>query len=87
MAPSRVSPPPASADLSHGLSKEQLEEWDRNGYLLIPDALSQTEVKELLDESNKMLHDFPLEEHPMTRFSTGENSDHVGDDYFLTSGD
>ncbi|KAI7519561.1 hypothetical protein KC331_g20637, partial [Hortaea werneckii] len=69
MAPSRVSPPPASADLSHGLSKEQLEEWDRNGYLLIPDALSQTEVKELLDESNKMLHDFPLEEHPMTRFS------------------
>ncbi|KAI6905054.1 phytanoyl-CoA dioxygenase [Hortaea werneckii] len=87
MAPSRVSPPPASADLSNGLSKEQLEEWDRNGYLLIPDALSQTEVKELLDESNKMLHDFPLEEHPMTRFSTGENSDHVGDDYFLTSGD
>lgn len=34
-----------------------------------------------------MLNEFPLEEHPMTRFSTGEKSDHVGDDYFLTSGD
>ena len=87
MAPSRVSPPPASADLSQGLSKQQLEDWDKNGYLLIPDALSPGEVKELLDESSKMLNEFPLEEHPMTRFSTGEKSDHVGDDYFLTSGD
>jgi hypothetical protein len=23
----------------------------------------------------------------MTKFSTGESSEHVGDDYFLTSGD
>ncbi|KAK5120635.1 hypothetical protein LTR85_005993 [Meristemomyces frigidus] len=86
MAPSRVSPPPAS-DLSHGLTEQQLEEWDKNGYLLIPDALSQAEVKELLSESYQMLNDFSLDEHPMTRFSTGEKSDHVGDDYFLTSGD
>ena len=34
-----------------------------------------------------MLNDFSLDDHPMTRFSTGEKSDHVGDDYFLTSGD
>ena len=34
-----------------------------------------------------MLNEFPLNEHPMTRFSTGEKSDHVGDDYFMTSGD
>lgn len=34
-----------------------------------------------------MLNDFPLEEHPMTRFSTGEKSQHVGDEYFLESGD
>ena len=25
--------------------------------------------------------------HPMTKFSTGESSAHIGDDYFLTSGD
>lgn len=86
MAPSRISPPPAS-DLTKGLTKEQLEFLDTNGYLLIPDALSQAQVAELLGESNKMLNDFPLEDHPMTRFSTGEKSDHVGDQYFLESGD
>jgi len=88
MAPSRVSPPPSTpADLTQGLTKAQLEIWDTKGYLLIPDALSQPEVNTLLSTSHQMLADFPLEEHPMTRFSTGEQSDHVGDDYFLTSGD
>lgn len=86
MAPSRISPPP-STDLTKGLTQEQLEFWDTNGYLLIPDALSQAQVAELLGESNKMLNDFPLEDHPMTKFSTGEKSDHVGDQYFLESGD
>lgn len=86
MAPSRVSPSPCS-DLAQGLSKDQLEAWYRNGYLLLPDALSQAQVQSLLSESYKMLDEFPLESHPMTRFSTGESSDHVGDDYFLTSGD
>ena len=85
MAPSRISPPPT--DLSEGLSPAQLEAWEKNGYLLIPDALSQAEVKELLSESSRMLNEFSLDDHPMTKFSTGEKSDHVGDDYFLTSGD
>lgn len=34
-----------------------------------------------------MLSSFSLSDHPMTKFSTGESSSHVGDDYFLTSGD
>ena len=87
MAPSRVSPPPPASDLSSGLTKEQLEFWDTNGYLLIPDALSQDVTKELYDESNRLLNDFSLDDHPMTKFSTGEKSDHVGDSYFLESGD
>jgi hypothetical protein len=85
MAPSRLSPPPT--DVGSGLTQEQLDTWHKNGYLLIPDALSQTEVVGLLSESYKMLKDFSLDDHPMTKFSTGEKSDHVGDDYFLTSGD
>ena len=85
MAPSRTSPPPTS--LEQGLTQEQLETWDKNGYLLLPEALPPSEVADLLSESNKMLANFSLDDHPMTRFSTGENSDHVGDDYFLTSGD
>jgi phytanoyl-CoA hydroxylase len=87
MVPSRVSPPPPASDLSSGLTKEQLEFWDTNGYLLIPDALSQDVTKELYDESSRLLNDFSLDDHPMTKFSTGEKSDHVGDSYFLESGD
>ncbi|EME46087.1 hypothetical protein DOTSEDRAFT_70170 [Dothistroma septosporum NZE10] len=85
MAPSRISEDPSS--FSHGLSAAQLQTWDENGYLLIPDALSQIQVQDLLSESQRMLSEFSLADHPMTRFSTGETSSHVGDDYFLKSGD
>lgn len=87
MAPSRTSSDPAGGPAASGLTHEQLEQWDKNGYLLIPDALSDTQVAEMMGESNRMLNDFSLDEHPMTRFSTGEKSDHVGDSYFLDSGD
>ncbi|EKG14496.1 Nitrilase/cyanide hydratase and apolipoprotein N-acyltransferase [Macrophomina phaseolina MS6] len=72
-----------------GLSPEQVQFFDDNGYLLIPDALSPDTVAELLAESHRMLRDFPIESHPMTKFSTGQGSEreHVGDDYFLESGD
>lgn len=41
-----------------------------------------------MSETKKLLDDFSLDDHPMTRFSTGqEGAEHVGDDYFLTSGD
>jgi len=74
-----------------GLTPEQLNLWNENGYLLIPDALSQDTVKELLAETHSMLDEFAssgMKDHPMTRFSTGqEGKEHVGDDYFLTSGD
>lgn len=85
MAPSRVSPSPDST--SAGLTADQKQFWHENGYLLIPDALTPKQVSTLLSESQRMLSDFDLSTHPMTRFSTGEKSSHVGDDYFLTSGD
>ncbi|KAK0946642.1 hypothetical protein LTR29_001811 [Friedmanniomyces endolithicus] len=81
MAPSRIEMHPSY------LTEEQLETWETTGYLLVPNALSKDEVAELLSESYKLLNDFSLDDHPMTRFSTGEKSDHVGDDYFLTSSD
>ncbi|KAI5258106.1 phytanoyl-CoA dioxygenase [Aureobasidium subglaciale] len=84
--PARISPPPA-ANASSGLSKEQLDFWNTNGYLLIPDALDPSTTRSLLEEAHKMLDNFSLDDHPMTKFSTGEKSDHVGDDYFLDSGD
>ena len=71
------------------LSANQLEFWDKNGYLIIPDALSSEVVAELLSEAHEMLDNFPLEDHPMTKFSTGEGGGdpHIGDKYFLESGD
>ncbi|OBS29253.1 hypothetical protein FPOA_03190 [Fusarium poae] len=70
-----------------GLSPEQLEAFNRDGYLILPGALSSSTVKSLLDETHNLLENFSLDDHPLTRFSTGEKRDHVGDDYFLTSGD
>ncbi len=61
--------------------------FERDGYLIIPDALDPATISALLQETHSMLDTFSIEDHPMTKFSTGEGSEHVGDDYFLTSGD
>lgn len=84
MAPSHTSNQP---DCDLGLTPEQLASYNQNGYLLLPDALSPTATEALLAETHRMLDTFPLDTHPLTKFSTGETSAHVGDDYFLTSGD
>lgn len=77
------------AHTAQGLTPEQVAFFRENGYLLIPDALSQETVKTLLADTNRMLSDFSLTDHPMTKFSTGgdDGADHVGDSYFLESGD
>ncbi|KAL8669210.1 MAG: hypothetical protein Q9168_006192 [Polycauliona sp. 1 TL-2023] len=91
MAPSRAS---TSLDQngvcteSVGLTSEQLQSYNNDGYLIIPNALDVSTTASLLQETQDMLQAFPVDDHPMTKFSTGENTeDHVGDDYFLTSGD
>lgn len=84
MAPSPTSNQP---DCDLGLTPDQLASYHENGYLLIPDALPPGTTETLLAETHRMLDAFPLDTHPLTKFSTGETSAHVGDDYFLTSGD
>lgn len=71
------------------LSPSQLTSFQRDGYLIIPDALPPRTVQSLLEETHSLLSNFDLATHPMTKFSTGGESgeDHVGDTYFLTSGD
>lgn len=78
-----------AAHTAEGLTPEQVAFFSEHGYLLIPDALSQDTVSELLEDTNKMLNDFSLDDHPMTKFSTGgdDGAEHVGDQYFLESGD
>ncbi|KND86658.1 Phytanoyl-CoA dioxygenase domain-containing protein 1 [Tolypocladium ophioglossoides CBS 100239] len=73
--------------MATGLTPEQLTCFRRNGYLIIPSALRPATVAALLAETHALLAGFSLADHPLTRFSTGEKSAHVGDDYFLSSGD
>lgn len=78
-----------------GLTPEQLQFFNENGYLVIPGYLSSDEIQSLLTTTHDLLENFSLDTHPMTRFTTGDDNEadgeekvkHVGDDYFLSSGD
>lgn len=70
-----------------GLTPEQLAAFERDGYLIISGALRPDTVAGLVAETRQLLSSLSLDDHPMTRFSTGTTTEHVGDDYFLTSGD
>ncbi|KAF4508266.1 hypothetical protein G6O67_004671 [Ophiocordyceps sinensis] len=72
---------------SSGLTPSQRAAFARDGYLVIPGALPPATVSALLAETHRLLSSFSLDHHPLTRFSTGQRSAHVGDDYFLASGD
>lgn len=87
MAPSRTSPPAYQLPRGLGLTPSELSFYKDNGFLLLHNALSPAVVSSLLNETHDLLRTFPLAKHPLTKFSTGESSAHVGDDYFLTSGD
>ncbi|KAI0727989.1 phytanoyl-CoA dioxygenase [Fomitopsis betulina] len=68
------------------LTHEQVEQFRSDGYLRLPAFLNPEEVDALLKRSKELIEGFSLEDHPLTKFTTGEDN-HVGDDYFLTSGD
>jgi ectoine hydroxylase-related dioxygenase (phytanoyl-CoA dioxygenase family) len=79
---------PSAVD-SAGLTPEQLESFNENGFLVVRNYLSADEVQSLLTTTHDLLENFDLESHPMTRFTTGDDDEktkHVGDDYFLSSG-
>jgi len=52
----------------------------------VPNFLSTEETDALLQRSKQLLDEFDINEHPKTKFTTGDDN-HVGDDYFLSSGD
>lgn len=71
------------------MTSSQLSTFHEDGFVVIPNALDEPTIHALLDETNRLLSEFSLDDHPMTTFSTGDGRDrqHIGDDYFLTSGD
>ncbi|KAG5973201.1 hypothetical protein E4U55_000627 [Claviceps digitariae] len=72
-----------------GLTPDQLSSFHQDGYLILREALLPSTVTALLRETHSLLENLSLEEHPLTRFTTGQGrgATHVGDEYFLTSGD
>jgi len=69
--------------------KEQVEQFDKEGCLCIPNYLSEQDVDKLLRYTHKLIDEFDIKSHPLTKFTTGndQNEEHVGDDYFLESSD
>jgi hypothetical protein len=68
---SSTSPSPPSFDVS---------KFNRDGYLVLPNFLQPSQVSLLRERVLQLLQDFTLDNHPMTKFSTGETEAHVGDD-------
>lgn len=70
---------------AYDLAANQLDEFHRQGFLLLPDFFDPAP---LLEQSKHLVENFDLEGHPLTKFTTGEDeAGQVGDDYFLQSGD
>jgi len=68
------------------LTQKQIDQFHKNGYLVIPNFLSSEDTSALLTRSKQLLDEFDVDSHPLTKFTTSDDN-HVGDDYFLTSGD
>jgi len=68
------------------LTQDQIDQFHLDGYLRVPAFLSQDETDALLIRSKELLDNFSLKDHPLTKFTIDENN-HIGDEYFLTSGD
>jgi hypothetical protein len=68
------------------LSQEQVNRFYQDGYLCVPGFLPEDDVNALLARSKQLLDEFDVDSHPMTKFTTNDEN-HVGDDYFLNSGD
>jgi len=67
------------------LTFEQVDRFYNDGYLCLPQFLSPEDTEALLTRAKQLLDNLSLDDHPLTKFTTGD--DHVGDDYFLSSGD
>ncbi|KAI9336707.1 hypothetical protein BDR26DRAFT_911981 [Obelidium mucronatum] len=68
------------------MNQSQIEQFNRDGFIAIEDFFTAADSKNLLKRAKELVAEFDLKDHPKTRFSTSRD-DHVGDDYFLSSGD
>jgi len=72
--------------MSLGLTSEQLEQFRKDGILIVKDFLTQAEVASLRDGCHQLVKDMDPAEHHGT-FSTTDYKQHASDKYFLESND
>lgn len=53
------------------------EQFEADGYLVVPRFFSQDQASELLERSRTLLREFDLEGHPMTKFHGTADVDQV----------
>jgi len=67
------------------LTSTQISSYNKNGYLVVKDFLSDTQRKLLMERAEALIDDFdPSSSHSI--FTTNEQ-ERSSDDYFLSSGD
>ncbi|KAE9000633.1 hypothetical protein PR003_g18886 [Phytophthora rubi] len=69
-----------------GLSTEQLSAFQRDGFLVIPQALSHSLCDELRAKASEYVAQCDVSEH-RSIFTTNEQTRRMNDEYFLESGD
>ncbi|KAH3670528.1 hypothetical protein OGAPHI_001043 [Ogataea philodendri] len=74
-------------DLFIMLTEEQLAQFHRDGCLAIENYLDADTVASLNKEIATLLNNIDLKSHPLTKFTTHEDEQHVGNDYFINSSD
>ncbi len=67
-----------------GLSAEQVAAWERDGFLVVPDAIDPASCDQLMERAGEIARDF--RPSTVSVFSTKEQT-RTSDDYFLASGD
>lgn len=55
-------------------------------YLVLPSFFDAAQTGELLTHAQSLLASFDPTTHPLTQFTTAADGDHIGDEYFLSSG-
>lgn len=69
------------------LSKEDVEKFQRDGYLLVENFLTEEECDRLRSSALDIVEKEDFSQHPTITFSTNKDQKHTKADYFLTSGD
>ncbi|CAL4204629.1 unnamed protein product, partial [Meganyctiphanes norvegica] len=68
------------------LTKDQLEKFHKDGYLIVPNFLSDQEADSLRSSCHRLVEKMDPKDHARTVFST-QDHDQARSEYFLNSGD